>query len=64
MRGSVLYPQGQAQWYDLKGFPALQDMACRVEQTPATTALVLAEGLGETPFTRPAYARPSVGSAT
>lgn len=64
MRWSVLYPAGQAHWFDLHRFPALQAMARTVEATPAAIAVVAAEGLGDTPFSAPTYARPSEGSAT
>ena len=64
MRWSVLYPRGQAHWFDLHRFPVLEAMATAVETTAAARAVALAEGLGNTPFTAPTYARPSEGSAT
>jgi glutathione S-transferase len=64
MRWSVLYPRGQAHWFDLHRFPALDAMARRVEATPAAKAVATAEGLGDTPFTAPTYAQPAFGSAT
>jgi glutathione S-transferase len=64
MRWSVLYPRGQAQWFDLHRFPALQTMALAVEATPAAHAVALAEGLGDTPFTAPTLAQPPEGTAT
>jgi glutathione S-transferase len=62
MRWSVLYPEGQTQWFDLQAYPALGNVARAAEQTPAARAVAIAEGLGNTPFTRPSYARPSIGS--
>jgi glutathione S-transferase len=64
MRWSVLYPRGQAHWFDLHRFPALDAMALALQATDAAKAVALAEGLGETPFTKPAYAQPPIGSAT
>ncbi len=63
MRWSVLYPTGQAQWFDLLCFPALAAMATALEATPTIARVQEIESLGPTPFTRPAYATPTVGSA-
>jgi glutathione S-transferase len=63
MRWSVLYPQGQTQWFRLADFPALHDMAKGLEALPQTQRAAAAEGLGPTPFTRPQLANPPEGSA-
>ena len=64
MRWSVLYPAGQAHWFDLHRFPALHVMAQAVEATRAARTVAHAEGLGDTPFTQPSNAQPPEGSAT
>lgn len=63
MRWSVLYPQGQARWFDIEAYPALHGMAKVMEARASTAALIAAEGLGPAPFTNPTYARPPEGSA-
>jgi glutathione S-transferase len=63
MRWSVLYPVGQAHWFDLGRYPALQALAAALEAAPATMR-AMAEGIGAAAITRPAYARPATGSAT
>lgn len=63
MRWSVLYPQGQTQWFRMGDFPALHGMATGLEALPQTQRAALAEGLGPTPFTNPRLATPPEGSA-
>jgi glutathione S-transferase len=64
MRWSVLYPEGQVQWFDLARYPALQAMARGLEAVPATRRAMAAERIADAPFTRPDYANPLVGSVT
>ncbi len=64
MRWSVIYPRGQAHWFDLARYPALQAMALALEGLASTRRAMAAEGIGEAAITRPDYARPAVGSAT
>lgn len=64
IRWLALYPTDTAGWFDLAAFPALQAIAAAMETRPAAARAALAEGLGDTIFTRPAYAAPPEGSAT
>lgn len=64
LRWLALYPVATAGWFDLSAHPALQALAAGLEQRPAARRAALAEGLGETIFTRPAHATPPEGSAT
>lgn len=64
MRWSVLYPHGQQRWFQLARYPALATLAAALESRPATQRAAAAEGLGPQPFTAPAYASPTEGSAT
>lgn len=63
MRWAVLYPMGQTQWFHLAAYPNLAPHITALESRPATQRLIIAEGLGPTPFTAPAYANPPEGSA-
>ena len=64
LRWCSLYPVGGTAWFDLTEYPALLDLAQRLETRPAVRAAQAAEGLGPTPFTAPTYANPPEGSAT
>lgn len=64
LRWLALYPEDTAGWLDLSAFPALRAIAAAMEARPAAARAALAEGLGHTIFTRPAYADPPEGSAT
>ncbi len=64
MRWAVLFPKGQMSWFHLDDYPALGDIARRIEARPATQRLILAEGLGPNPFTAPVHVTPPNGSAT
>lgn len=64
MRWAVLYPQGQAKWFDLDAYPALARIARLVEARPATLRIAVDEGLGAHPFTAPVLSTPPSGSAT
>jgi glutathione S-transferase len=62
-RWAVLYPRGQAHWFDLARHPALQAGLVALEGTPAARRVAGAEGLGPHPFTAPTYPTPPEGSA-
>ena len=65
LRWMALYPADQDRsWFDLTHFPALHAMARRLETRDSTCAAITAEGLGDTPFTRPSHPTPPEGSAT
>ena len=64
MRWAVLYPKGQTPWFHLHDYPALGDIARRIDARPSTRRLILAEGLGPTPFSAPGDAQPPEGPAT
>ena len=63
MRWAVLYPVGQTKWLQLATYPILTAQITALETRPATQRLIVAEGLGPTPFTAPRYATPPEGSA-
>ena len=64
LRWLALYPRDRQGGFDLAAFPALHAIAAAMEIRPAARAAALAEGLGDTRFTRPTYACPPEGSAT
>lgn len=65
LRWMALYPADQDRsWFDLTRYPALHAMAARLETRDSTRAAITAEGLGDTPFTRPSHPTPPEGSAT
>lgn len=65
MRWMALYPaNSDRSWFQLADTPQLQTILMNLESRPATRAAISAEGLGVTPFTSPAYAKPPEGSAT
>ncbi len=64
LRWLALYPTDRRGWLDLSALPNLQALARSVEDRPAARRAALAEGLGETIFSAPSYARPPEGSAT
>lgn len=64
MRWSVLYPRGQARWFDLGRFSALQTVATVLEDSAQSKVVAAAEGLGPYPFSAPTYPSPPEGSAT
>jgi len=64
LRWLALYPRDSAGWLDLTAWPALRALAAAMEVRPAARRAALAEGLGDTIFTRPSYANPPEGSAT
>lgn len=64
LRWLGLYPKGGAGWFDLAAHPSLHAIARAMETRPAAQKAALAEGLGNTIFTRPNLACPPEGSAT
>ena len=64
LRWSALYPASSKRWLDLGTYPALEELAMSLEARTAVRAAATAEGLGDTPFSRPKLPRPPEGSAT
>ncbi len=64
LRWMALYPRGGTDWFDLASTPHLAAHAARIEQRDSVKAAILAEGLGETPFSNPSPPIPPEGSAT
>lgn len=64
LRWSALYPVSGRRWFDLDAFPALRELAASLEARPSVEAGITAEGLGDTPFTKPQLPNPPEGSAT
>jgi len=63
LRWMALYPVGRCGWFDISAFPTLENLAKRLETRNATQRCVIAEGLGNNPFSRPDYPNPPEGSA-
>ncbi len=64
LRWLALYPTDRKGEFDLTDYPALQALASALETRAAARKAAEAEGLGETIFTKPSYARSPEGSAT
>ncbi len=64
LRWLALYPRGHTLWFSLARWPALYEVALKMDDRPITATASLAEGLGKTPFSRPHLPRPPEGSAT
>lgn len=65
LRWCAIYPMTyDRSWFTLAATPALAQMCADLEAMPCVQALQTAEGLGDQPFTKPAYANPPFGSAT
>ncbi|WP_146587615.1 glutathione S-transferase family protein [Puniceibacterium confluentis] len=64
LRWCALYPAGHTDWFDLQTYPALAELAARLEARDTVRAAAHAEGLGPRPFTAPRHAIPPIGSAT
>ncbi len=64
LRWLALYPVDRTGEFDLSTYPALHSLAAALETRPAARRAALAEGLGDTIFTKPSYACPPEGSAT
>ncbi|MFK7764696.1 MAG: glutathione S-transferase family protein [Roseobacter sp.] len=64
VRWLALYPcDTDKSWFDLAHYPALKDIATMLEDRPSTQAAILAEGLGDCPFTAPQPPNPPEGVA-
>ena len=63
LRLAALNPAVRRRWLDLATFPALKGLALELETRPSVRAAILAEGLGDTPFSCPSYPNPREGSA-
>jgi glutathione S-transferase len=64
LRWCALYPAGGTGWFRLADYPALAELATRMQARPSGQAAARAEGLGPTPFTAPQACVPPEGSAT
>lgn len=64
IRWGCLYPQSAARWLELRNYPALEALVTSLECRASVRAAVLAEGLGDRPFSSPQLADPPEGSAT
>jgi glutathione S-transferase len=62
LRWAALYGGGE-DWFDLENWPRLAAFAKRMDARESTIRAALAEGLGPTPFSRPAPCTPPEGSA-
>ncbi|MCK0149014.1 glutathione S-transferase family protein [Marivita sp. S6314] len=64
LRWPALYPMDADRgWFDLTRWPALLDLARRVEARDSAALVAQAEGLGPTPFSSPSLPNPPEGSA-
>ena len=63
LRWLALYPVEGPRWFALSDYPQLQAMTQGIDTLPSTQAAIVAEGLGETPFSNPSYPNPPEGSA-
>ena len=65
MRWMALFPRdGDRTWFRITETPHLHRLLGALETRPSVQAAQAAEGLGDTPFTAPAYATPPQGSAS
>ena len=64
LRWSALYPVGSKRWLRLHEYPALHALIKSLEARPCVQSAMLAEGLGDLPFSKPQLPRPPEGSAT
>jgi len=55
MRWTALYPDDGPRWFDIRRYPALLDIARRVERRETVRMVAKAEGLGPTLFSAPGY---------
>ena len=62
LRWAALYGGGDA-WFDLKDWPRLHAFALKFETRDSVHQAIVAEGLGETPFSNPSPCTPPEGSA-
>jgi glutathione S-transferase len=63
LRWCALYPAGETDWFALWRYPALAELAARLEARDTVQSAAAAEGLGPRPFTDPRPPNPSTGSA-
>ncbi len=63
LRWCGLYPKGNTQWFQLTDYPALLNLAKRIETRPSAERVAKAEGLGPKPFSEPMPANPPEGTA-
>ncbi|MEM1344790.1 MAG: glutathione S-transferase family protein [Pseudomonadota bacterium] len=64
LRWAALYPLEGARWLDLPAYPALERLVTSLEARPSVKAAARAEGLGDTPFSKPQLPEPPEGSPT
>lgn len=62
LRWAALYGGGDT-WFDLKDWPRLHAFALKFETRDSVHQAIVAEGLGETPFSNPSPCTPPEGSA-
>lgn len=63
LRWMALYPEDSTDWFDLVRYPRLRTLARTMEARPAAQAAIVAEGLGDRPFSCPKPCNPPEGSA-
>ncbi len=63
LRWAQVYARLGTAWFDLSAFPNLAAMAGRLESRGAVQRAVIAEGLGQKPFSAPVPCHPPEGSA-
>ena len=59
-----LYPIQNTDWFLLERYKNLESICQNLEIRPSVRLAAKAEGLGQTIFSNPSYAKPPVGSAT
>ena len=64
VRWAALYPVSNKRWLDLSKYPSLEELVVLLEERPSVRTAAAAEGLGNTPFSRPQLPNPPEGSAT
>ncbi|MEQ9695755.1 glutathione S-transferase family protein [Shimia sp. SDUM112013] len=63
LRWMALYPKQDTDWFALKDWPNLYDLAKRIETRPSVHTLCQTEGMAARPFTNPSPPRPFEGVA-
>ena len=64
LRWMKLYPINNTDWFLLERYKNLKRICQNLEIRPSVDIAAKAEGLGQTIFSNPSYAKPPVGSAT
>jgi len=64
LRWAALYPVAADRWLSLGDYRTLQTLCRSLEERESTKAAILAEALGDRPFTAPRLPGPLAGSAT